>query len=68
MPTLVVEAGCVTKVSTEPRLTAMTAVCSASTTRAPAAIPPRTSKLIMPPKPRICRWAMVWPGCSGRPG
>src|SRR5881296_2301216 len=63
----VIEAGCSIKDSTPPRLSAGTMTSrrfSRSTTRDGS----RTSKLSMPPKRRICFFAMAWPGSSGRPG
>src|SRR2546426_450664 len=63
----VIEAGCSIRDSTPPRLSAGT-MTSRRLSRSTIRDGSRASKLSMPPKRRICFFAMAWPGSSGRPG
>ena len=61
-------AGCSMRDSTAPRDSARVNRRVRDTTSAAASAPPLTTKLTMPPKSRIWRWATSWPGWVARPG
>ena len=60
--------GCSISDSTAPSDSARVKTEVDSATVRACASPPRTVKETIPPKPRICRRAMSWPACPGRPG
>src|SRR3989475_16829 len=64
----VMDAGCCTRVSVPPRLTASVATFTDSTNRRPARWPPFSSKLSIAPKPDICLRARACCGNDLRPG
>src|SRR2546429_4424545 len=63
----VIVAGCSMSDSTPPRLSARM-MTSSFRRRSATLAESRSSKLSMPPNPRICFFAVRWPGSSGRPG
>ena len=61
-------AGCSTKDSTLPKLSASVKIRNRLRKRFTASKPPSISKVTMPPKPSICADASACCGCEGRPG